>query len=203
MSSSKPSQEELFNKEAAVKSGAIWFVWIAILSIINSVIVTMNGNLNFIIGLGITQIVDALSIYHEPGSLNLDKTTGLSINLLIISMFFLIAYNAKRKKAWAFVIGMILYGLDGLIFLHKDYLSFGFHLFALFFIFKGFSAMRELNKITVPLIEINSLSHQSNFTGITSVTAKESKPVIICPGCKTELTENINYCTNCGMRISR
>ncbi len=66
MSSSKPSQEELFNKEAAVKSGANWFVWIAILSIINSVIVTMNGNLNFIIGLGITQIVDALSIYHEP-----------------------------------------------------------------------------------------------------------------------------------------
>ncbi len=115
-------------------------------------------------------------------------------------MFFLIAYNAKRKKAWAFVIGMILYGLDGLIFLPvQDYLSFGFHLFALFFIFKGFSAMRELNKITVPLIEINSLSHQSNFTGITSVTAKESKPVIICPGCKTELTENINYCTNCGI----
>jgi len=40
---------------------------------------------------------------------------------------------------------MILYGIDGLLFLFvQDYLSIGFHVFALYGIYKGFAASREL-----------------------------------------------------------
>ncbi len=202
MNDSNPGREEIFNRESAVKNGANWFIWIAILSIINSLIIYMDGNLNFIIGLGITQVVDGLTIYHEPGGLNLDKTTGMSINLIVISIFFLFAYYAKRKQLWAFITGMIVYGLDGLIFLPvQDYFGFGFHLFALYFVFKGFSAARALNKIPIPLIDINSQSPQSNFEDLTSAPTENIKPAIVCPSCNTETKENINYCPNCGQRI--
>lgn len=203
MNEIKLSQEEIFKKEAAVKSGAGWFAMIAVLSLINSFIVLANGSLNFILGLGITKIVDSLTIYNEPGSVTLDKATGLSINLLITAIFLIFSYYAKRKKSWAFITGIIVYGLDGLIFLPvQDYLSFGFHLFALIFIFKGFSAMRILNKMPVPLISIDGSPHQSNLTEPTSVNTEENKNILVCPNCKTEFKSNINYCTNCGTRIT-
>jgi uncharacterized membrane protein HdeD (DUF308 family) len=199
----KLSQEEIFKKEAAVKSGAGWFAMIAVLSLINSFIVLSNGSLNFILGLGITQIVDSLTIYNEPGSVTLDKATALSINLLIASIFLIFSYFAKRKKTWAFVTGMIVYGLDGLIFLSvQDYLGFGFHLFALIFIFKGFSAMRILNKIPIPLISIDGSPNQSNLTEPISAITEGNKNILMCPNCKTEFKGNINYCTNCGTRIT-
>lgn len=203
MNEIKLSQEELFKKEAAVKSGAGWFAMIAVLSLINSFIVLANGSLNFILGLGITKIVDSLTIYNEPGSVTLDKATGLLINLLITSIFLIFSYYAKRKKTWAFVTGMIVYGLDGLIFLPvQDYLSFGFHLFALIFIFKGFSAMRILNKTPVPLISINGSPNQGNISESISAITEEKKNILICPNCKTEFRGNFNYCTNCGSRIT-
>ncbi len=202
MNEIKLSREEIFKKEAAVKSGAGWFALIAVLSLINSIIVLANGSLNFILGLGITKIVDSLTIYNEPGSITLDKATGWSINLLITGIFLIFSYYAKRKKTWAFVTGMIVYGLDGLIFLPgQDYLSFGFHLFALIFIFKGFSVWRILNKIPVPLISIDGSLHQSNLTEPISAITEENKNILMCPNCKTEFKGNFNY-LYCGTRIT-
>lgn len=198
------SKEEIFRKEEEVKKGAGWFLWIALLSIINSIIVASGGSLNFILGLGITQIIDGLTMYSVPDGLNLDKTTGLSINLIITSIFFLFAYFARQKKPWAFITGMVLYGLDGLLFLPlQDYLGFGFHVFALIMLFKGFQAMRVLNKIEVPLIKVNNLAVQSSDTFASSLIAEEQVSADKCPSCGTELKDNFKYCSSCGMRIQK
>jgi len=46
--------------KAGIKRGASWFDWIAIFSIVNAVIVLANGNWHFLLGLGITDIVNYL-----------------------------------------------------------------------------------------------------------------------------------------------
>src|SRR5207245_2159091 len=61
--------------EQVVKSGANWFVWIAGLSVVNSIVGMSGGHLHFIFGLGITQIVDALA--HQAGS------AGMFLDLII------------------------------------------------------------------------------------------------------------------------
>lgn len=52
----------------AIKGGANWFYWIAGLSIINTLIIFFNGDVNFIVGLGLTQIIDAI-FYDSPNGL--------------------------------------------------------------------------------------------------------------------------------------
>ena len=39
MSKTELSKEEIYKKEEEVKKGASWFIWIAILSIINSIVI--------------------------------------------------------------------------------------------------------------------------------------------------------------------
>lgn len=202
MSITELSKEEIYKKEEEVKKGAGWFFWIAFLSIINSLIVALNGNLNFIIGLGITQIIDAIVMFPEPGGFNIDKTTGLSLDLIITSVFFLFGYYAKQKKSWAFIVGMVLYGLDGLIFLpFQDFWGFGFHVFALIMIFKGFQAVLVLNKIDVPLIEVNKSAALDTSPTDSSLFSKQQVTYLECPSCGSELNEKFKYCSSCGMRI--
>ena len=44
-----------------IKRSAGWFDWIAALSVVNSVISLFNGNWTFVLGLGITQVIDYLA----------------------------------------------------------------------------------------------------------------------------------------------
>jgi hypothetical protein len=122
---------------ARVKAGGRWFYWIAGLSLINSVIVVAGGSIHFMVGLGITAVVDAVA---KPLG-----TTGTVLDLLIngtvAGVFILLGSFACKAKKWAFLAGMVLYGLDGLLLLGvKDILSVAFHAYALFAIYRGFSA---------------------------------------------------------------
>jgi hypothetical protein len=126
----------------ARKNGANWFYWIAGLSIINTALVMTESNVNFIIGLGITQVIDAL-MKQIGGQVVIFM--GLLINLSIAGFFVLLGLRANQGRRWAFLLGMVLYALDGGIFLLvSDYLSFGFHVFALFFLFIGYKANEAL-----------------------------------------------------------
>ena len=134
--SSSPLAQET---EVRIKRGASWFYWIAGLSLINSISALSGGNFGFILGLGITQIIDAVGERLSSGG----KTVTIALDLLVLGLFILFGFFASRKHQWAFVVGMILYGLDGLLFLAgMQLLSIGFHVFALYCIFKGFSAAR-------------------------------------------------------------
>ena len=48
--------------DAQMKKGANWFFWIAGLSVVNSVILLMEGDRHFVVGLGVTQLVNAIAL---------------------------------------------------------------------------------------------------------------------------------------------
>ena len=45
-----------------VKRGANWFYWIAGLSVVNSIMFIAGANFQFVVGLGVTQIINALAL---------------------------------------------------------------------------------------------------------------------------------------------
>ena len=51
----------------------------------------------------------------------------------------------ELREIWAFIVGMSIYGLDALLLAWAtDWLSVAFHGLALFFLFNGFRASRQL-----------------------------------------------------------
>jgi hypothetical protein len=143
--------EEKLRIEKRLKSGAAWFYWIAGLSIINSIILLYGSEWGFIVGLGITQIIDAigLAVAEEVGVAG--KIIALVLDCLVAGIFVVFGVFAMKKYKWSFIVGMILYCLDGLLFLLvMDILSIGFHVFALFCIFGGFKAIDKLREFERP-----------------------------------------------------
>ncbi|UII23394.1 hypothetical protein [Fulvivirga ligni] len=127
--------------EKAVKSGANWFYWIAALSMINSFMFLAESDFGFIVGLGITQIVDGI-LY---GLLEEVSLWGIIPTLFFSGIFVILGYNAHKYSKAAFIAGMIVYGLDSLIFMAVgDYFAVAFHAFAVFMIYKGFSHLKEI-----------------------------------------------------------
>jgi len=136
---------ELAQMEHRIKSGASWFYWIAGLSLINSVVALSGSNWGFVLGLGITQVIDALA--KAVGSAGV--AVAIVLDVIVAGVFVLFGVYANRKQSWSFLVGMVLYGLDGLLFLiGGDLLGLGFHTFALFCIFGGYSALRKLQEAT-------------------------------------------------------
>lgn len=132
---------EKANLERQFKGGADWFFWIAALSLINTVIMMAGGNLNFVIGLGITQLVDAIA-----GNFGgIAKFVALGFDLFVACVFAGFGLLARRKYSWAFITGMILYAFDGLLYVMVfDLLAIGFHIFVLYCLFTGLKANNKL-----------------------------------------------------------
>jgi hypothetical protein len=129
-----------------LKSGAGWFYWIAGLSLVNTVIFIFGGQWNFIMGLGLTQVVDAIA--KEAGGGMAIKGIAVVIDLIIAGMFVGFGVMASKRQNWAFITGMIIYALDALIFIMaKDFLGIAFHGLALWFIFGGMKAGRKLAEL--------------------------------------------------------
>jgi len=147
---------EFLKTENQFKSGANWFYWIAALSVINSMIILFGGEMSFIIGLGITQIVDAVAweLKNSEG-INLDYLFFM-VSLVISGVFVIFGYFARKRMTSVFVTGMVLYALDGLIFLLVgDWLSIGFHVFVLFSLLNGLKALKMINASYQPELSMN------------------------------------------------
>jgi len=142
--------EQKLRAERVVKSGAGWFITIAALSAVNSILNMSSAQFHFIFGLGITEVVDAIAKGVTNGGIVLD----LIINGFIAGIFVLFWHFARKAQAWAFWVGMIVYALDGVIvLLFKDYLSAAFHAYALFRIYgglSGISVLREAEAAALP-----------------------------------------------------
>jgi hypothetical protein len=119
------------------RRSAQWFYWIAGLSLINAVLGLAGQNWRFIIGLGVTQLFEELA----PAA----GTVAHIVALAVIGFFGMLGQRALAGRSWAFLTGMILYGLDGLIFLLiQDWIGVGFHAFAIFMMSRGYMASRQL-----------------------------------------------------------
>lgn len=135
-----------------LKNGASWFFWIAGLSLVNSAIILSGSDWNFLVGLGATQVIDVLARVLRGQS---SSTIGSIITIIAVGLdlglaglFGLFGWLARKGSSWPFIVGMILYALDGLIFVFvKSWPSVGFHVFALFGLYGGLKAISALRTL--------------------------------------------------------
>jgi hypothetical protein len=136
--------EQKLRAERVVKVGANWFLTVAILSMINSVLSMSGAGIRFIFGLGIAEFVDVLA--HQAGQ------SGFALDLVIngfVAGVFVVFWNFARKgQQWAFIVGMALYALDAMVMLYfKDILAVAFHGYGLYRIYSGMSGIPHLRNI--------------------------------------------------------
>ena len=129
--------------EKRMKSGAGWFYWIAGFSIVNSVLIHTGQEWGFALGLGISAILDGMATSFGGAA----KAVAIALNILAGGVVIMFGYFAGKGQGWAFIVGMILLGLDTAVTgLLQMWLSLALHLFALFCIFAGFKASRALRE---------------------------------------------------------
>jgi hypothetical protein len=127
-----------------MRRGAGWFLTIAILSGVNSLLQIFDAKIRFIFGLGITQLVDAVAHGMGQGG----TTVMLVVDGLFIVMLVLCSRWAKTGSQGAFLGGMIAYALDGVLLLYFSmWLDAAVHAYALWMIWQGYSASRELAQL--------------------------------------------------------
>lgn len=134
------------------KIGANNFHWIAGLSVFNSLISAFGGAATFVVGLGLTQLIDGIAFLLArdfPANALLFKIAGIILVLLVASIFVAFGYFAGKSQRWAYITGMVLYTLDGGILLaFQDWIGFFFHLYFLWGLWKGLQALNQLQKLT-------------------------------------------------------
>jgi len=127
-----------------MRRGAGWFLTIAILSGVNSLLQIFDAKIRFIFGLGITQVVDAVARGMGQGG----TIVILVVDGLFIVMLILCSRWAKMGSQGAFLGGMIAYALDGvLLLMFSMWLDAAVHAYALWMIWQGYSASRELAQL--------------------------------------------------------
>ena len=126
-------------KTAEMRMGANWFFWIAILAVANSLLIYFFNFENHLVGLGMSQYVDANFAGNET-----QRSAALAINIALAGVFALFGYFARKGNDFAFILGMFIYFFDSVVLLgYREFFAFGFHLFCLFFLFKGLLASRR------------------------------------------------------------
>lgn len=129
-------------------SGANWFLWVAALSVINSIISLVNGRWSFLAGLGMTQVIDGFAAGVAESVGGAATAVALVLDLLVAGFFVGLGMFARKQQSWAFIVGMVVYALDAVIFiLFGGWLSMLFHVYVLYRIYQGFAANNKLKAL--------------------------------------------------------
>ena len=139
----QPAVNVMAKQAQLVRSGANWFIWIAGLSLVNSLLFVTGSHWSFFLGLAATQVSD------EFGKVIITGTTGvavaLAIDVVIAAIFVGLGLMSRNGALWSFIVGMVLLVLDALLLVWvQDWAAVAFHALALFFVFRGFQAARQL-----------------------------------------------------------
>jgi hypothetical protein len=79
------------------------------------------------------------------------------INGFVVGIFVLFWKFAGKGQNWAFIVGMILYALDGvLLLMFKDIFSVAFHAYALFRIYSGMKILPVLHQLETAMAPANT-----------------------------------------------
>ena len=130
------------------KSGAAWFYWIAVLSLINTVVALSDGGIMFALGLDITMITDtiAASIALKPGGNMTILVAAIVFDAVVLGLLVLCGRLSQQRVLPVYALGMGLYLLDGLLSLFLgSIVSIVIHGYALWSMASGFAAYRKLN----------------------------------------------------------
>jgi hypothetical protein len=134
----------------AYKGASSNFYTIAAFSLINSIIAAFQGGLHFVIGLGITQLIDAFAYVFGKNVPDLKLAFMIisgSLDLLVCGVIALFGFLASRSHNWAIVTGMALYALDAMLMLFfNDWIGFAFHLYFLWRIWMNWQVIRLWKK---------------------------------------------------------
>jgi len=138
-----PAIAEMAKQRQLVLAGANWFIWIAGLSLVNSVLFIAGSNWSFFLGLGATRFVD------DFGDIVITGTTGhvlaLAVDIAIAGIFVGLGLVSRNGALWSFIVGTVLLVLDALLLAWiTDWGAVAFHGLALFFVIRGFQASRRL-----------------------------------------------------------
>jgi hypothetical protein len=146
---------ELAQLHARGTSGAGWFFWIAALSLINSVILLSGGDTHFVVGLGVTLIADVVAsgiAEQNPEIAGVAKGIAFGFDAFVAAIVCLFGWLSRRPVLPIFALGMVLYLLDGLIYvLAEQWMSVGFHAFVLLGMWSGFTAYRQMKAMKAAL----------------------------------------------------
>jgi hypothetical protein len=130
--------------ENTVKGGASWFLWVAGLSMLNSVLSLSGSGLRFIFGLGFAQVVDAFA--HAAGSSG--AVLDLFINGCVAAVFVLFWNFARQGQKWAFIVGIGSYAVDALLMLlFKDFLGLAFHAYVIYRVVNSMGSLATLERL--------------------------------------------------------
>ena len=135
------------------KGGINWFYWVAGLTIINTIIFVTGRIPNYFLGLGVAQLVDGYTVAIANGTeiAPLMHWVAAAMDLLLSSIFLLFGYRGQRSYRSWIVAGIVLYTLDGMVFLLLGvWLGVAFHAFVIYSLVRGLRAMDELNRIGPP-----------------------------------------------------
>lgn len=88
------------------------FMWIAVISIVNTFLFYINFDFGISFWLSITQFIDVLSIYETELK---NKIIFFVISLLISVSFLIIGYFSQKEVKWIFKLGFIFILLDFII----------------------------------------------------------------------------------------
>jgi hypothetical protein len=144
-------QSQMVQLQTQGQNGAGWFYWVAGLSLVNSVIALVGGGVSFVVGLGITGIADGIATVaaeDKPEIATIAKAVAFGFSLIVSAVVVGFGWLSNKRIIPIFALGMFLYLLDGLLFvLGQQWLSVAFHGFALFNMWQGLNAYRQLNGI--------------------------------------------------------
>lgn len=133
------------------RGGVNWFFWISGLSIVNTISFFLGWDRAFVIGLGITQVIDGIvfEIAREMGSgSQIVLAIGFILDFFLTGIFIACGILGRKFKRWAIITGMVFYALDAvMVFLLEAYMEGAFHLFALFWIWMGLRAYNDQAKL--------------------------------------------------------
>ncbi len=136
-------EADLANLQTSIRRGGSWFYWVAALSLINSIIALSGGRVTFLAGLAVSQIADG--VVHRLGFAEPSFSIGLDVVIAAFLCGF--GYLSSHGSRAALVTGMILYALDGIIFLSLSaYLPALFHGYVLFRMATEWKARMKLER---------------------------------------------------------
>jgi FAIM1 (Fas apoptotic inhibitory molecule) protein len=125
-----------------VENGGRWFYWIAGLSAVNFVIFVLGSDTGFALGTAIDWFLQG--ILEELA----DPSLGWIAHVVVIAFFAFLGLRATAGALWAFIVGGLVYTIDGLIFLLVgDWIGIAVHAFALFAIVSATIALRRLGSV--------------------------------------------------------
>lgn len=127
-------------------SGGAWFYWIGGASILNSLLYAAGSQWGLVVGLGFTYVIDAFAT-ELSGTVRTPAYAFL-IDVIVAGSVMLIGRAAGRGHLGWYAAGMAFYLLDALLFVVvQDFLAIAVHAFALYWLWGGWRAGRQLRRI--------------------------------------------------------